>query len=161
MIYAAVLFWILLGAGVLFTAMRGGPRGAREALHTQSRPGRRVRSTAIALVFVAGLAVPALVLAFNGANHASAAPGGVHLNASATRGRELFGVRCGTCHTLHASHTVGRVGPNLDILRPPKSIILDALLHGRARGMGQMPALLYEGRDAQDVANYVTAAAGR
>ncbi|GAC1438681.1 MAG: hypothetical protein NVSMB51_15070 [Solirubrobacteraceae bacterium] len=161
MIFAAVAFWLVLGAAVVFIALRGGPRGAREALHSQSRPGRRVRSVALALLFAAGLVAPALVLAFNGANHASAAPGGVRLNASATRGRELFAMRCGTCHTLHASHTVGRVGPNLDILRPVNVTILDALLHGRARGMGQMPALLYEGRDAQDVATYVTAVAGR
>ena len=42
MVIAFVLFWVLLGLGVFFVAMRGGPRGARESLHTESkaRPAR-------------------------------------------------------------------------------------------------------------------------
>ncbi|MGI8556861.1 MAG: c-type cytochrome [Solirubrobacteraceae bacterium] len=161
MIIAAVVFWLLLGAGVIFIAVRGGPRGAREALHTQSRIGRRVRRGAILAVFSFGLLVPALVLAFNGAHKTRSAPGGLTLSASAGRGRALFAARCATCHTLHAAHTVGRVGPNLDILRPVKVTVLDAIANGRARGMGQMPALLYEGQDATDVANFVAAVEGR
>lgn len=161
MIIAAVVFWLLLGAGVVFIAIRGGPRGAREALHGQSPGATRLRTAVIVGVFVFGLAVPALVLAFNGAHKTRSAPGGLTLSASAGRGRALFAQRCATCHTLHAAHAVGRVGPSLDILRPVKLTVLDAIAHGRARGMGQMPALLYEGQDATDVANFVTAVEGR
>lgn len=161
MLIAAAVFWLLLGAGVIFIAIRGGPRGAREALHSQSRPGTRVRTAANVGVFLFGLAVPALVLALNGAHKTRTGPAGLTLSASAGRGRALFAQRCATCHTLRAAHTIGRVGPNLDILRPVKPILLDAIANGRARGMGQMPALLYEGQDAKDVASFVTAVEGR
>ena len=53
--------------------------------------------------------------------------------------RELFGRTCNQCHTLAASKTVGRVGPNLDDLRPPKSLVLNAIEQGPARGVGRMP----------------------
>jgi mono/diheme cytochrome c family protein len=56
---------------------------------------------------------------------------------------------------------VGKVGPNLDQLRPPKALILDAIKNGRARGQGQMPAGLVDGQDAQDVADFVAKVAGR
>ncbi len=39
--------------------------------------------------------------------------------------------------------------------------MLSAILEGRARGNGQMPALLFQGKEAEDVANYVAAVAGR
>jgi mono/diheme cytochrome c family protein len=160
MIYAAIAFWLILGFGVILIALRGGPRGARESLYTQSRAGRVAIWAAIVVLVAFGVSVPALVLASNSAHRASAAPAGVHLDASATRGRTLFARACATCHTLHAANAVGRVGPNLDVLRPPKALILDAIANGRARGMGQMPALLYQGRDAEDVANFVAAVAG-
>ena len=160
MIYAAIAFWLILGFGVIIVALRGGPRGARETLYTQSRFGRSAIWTAIVVLVAFGVSVPALVLASNSSHRASAAPAGVHLNASATRGRALFARACATCHTLHGANAVGRVGPNLDVLRPPKVLVLDAIANGRARGMGQMPALLYTGRDAEDVANFVAAVAG-
>src|SRR5947209_2672467 len=152
MIYAAIAFWLILGLGVIFVALRGGPRGARESLYTERLFGRRAIWATIAALVVFGVAVPALVLAANGTDRASAGPSGIHLNASETRGRTLFARACATCHTLHAANAVGRVGPNLDVLHPPKALILDAIANGRARGNGQMPALLYQGRDAQDVA---------
>jgi mono/diheme cytochrome c family protein len=155
-----VIFWVLLGLGIFFVALRGGPRGAREALHTESRATRRIVLTGAVVVAAFGVVVPALVLAFNGAHKASVAPGGVTLNAQEQHGRELFAQSCATCHTLRAARSVGRVGPNLDLLRPPKALVLDAIAHGRARGMGQMPALLYQGRDAQAVAEFVAAVAG-
>jgi mono/diheme cytochrome c family protein len=160
MIYAAIAFWLILGFGVIFIAMRGGPRGARQALYTRHRAGRRAVMAGIVISVAFGLAVPALVLVFNSAHRASAAPAGIHLDASATRGRSLFARACATCHTLHAANAVGRVGPNLDVLRPPAALVLDAIASGRARGLGQMPAGLYQGRDAQDVAHFVATVAG-
>ena len=55
------------------------------------------------------------MLAVNGEHKASEAPGGVHLNAEETKGRELFAQACNVCHTLAAVKSVGRIGPNLDI----------------------------------------------
>ena len=34
MLILFVIFWAALGVGVFFIAMRGGPKGARAALHT-------------------------------------------------------------------------------------------------------------------------------
>ena len=54
------------------------------------------------MLFAFGLAVPALVMAFNSAHKASVAVGGVHLNAEEQEGRELFATSCAVCHTLAA-----------------------------------------------------------
>ena len=155
-----IIFWVVLGLGVFFVAMRGGPRGARASIYSESSTTRRVVLGVVVLVATFGVAVPALVLAFNGAHKASVAPGGLRLNAEEQHGRQLFAQSCATCHTLRAARAVGRVGPNLDVLRPPDALILDAIANGRARGMGQMPALLYQGRDAQAVARFVATVAG-
>jgi mono/diheme cytochrome c family protein len=160
MIYAAIAFWLALGFGVIFIAMRGGPRGARLALYTRHRGGSRAVLAGILISVAFGIAIPTLVLVSNSSHRASAAPSGINLDASATRGRTLFARACATCHTLHAANAVGRVGPNLDVLRPPEALVLDAIANGRARGMGQMPAGLYTGRDAQDVAHFVAVVAG-
>lgn len=166
MVYAIIIFWAVLGIGVLLVALRGGPRGARETLHTESKAGSRALTAVIVLVFAFGLVVPALVLAFNGADKASVGPGGVHLNAAEQQGRELFSHACNLCHTLNGANAVGRTGPNLDVLLPNvpandrKAFVETAIREGEAHGEGQMPALLYEGREAQDVAAFVAAVAG-
>jgi len=168
MIYAFVAFWALLGLGVFFVAMRGGPRGARESLYTESKVGSRLVTLGIVLLFAFGLVVPALVLAFNGQNKASVAPGGLHLNAEQQRGRDEFARSCAVCHTLAAVKSVGRIGPNLDIrvgadISTPagrKALVENAIAEGRARGLGQMPALLYQGKEAEEVASFVAAVAG-
>ncbi len=162
------LFWVVLGLGVLFVAMRGGPRGARNTLHLESKAGQRALTAVIVVVFAFGLIVPALVLAFNGADKASVGPGGLHLTAQQQKGRELFSHACNLCHTLQAANAVGRTGPNLDVLLPNvsatvagrRALVLSAIMEGRARGYGQMPALLYQGKEAEDVAEFVAAVAG-
>jgi len=176
MVIGFVIFWLALGLGVLFVAMRGGPRGARNALHTESKAAQRALTAVIVVVCAFGLVVPALVLAFNGAHKASVGPGGVHLNAQQQKGRELFSHACNLCHTLNGANGVGRTGPNLDVLIPTvaaslppdspevladrRAYVLSAILEGRARGKGQMPALLYQGREAEDVADFVATVAG-
>jgi mono/diheme cytochrome c family protein len=102
-----------------------------------------------------------LVLATNGGNHKSGeAVGGVDLSSAQVNGRKLFAKNCATCHTLRAVNAVGKVGPNLDQLRPPAALVLNAVNTGRARGNGQMPADLVTGQDAKDVAAFVGAVAG-
>jgi hypothetical protein len=39
--------------------------------------------------------------------------------------------------------------------------VLNAIQLGRARGAGQMPADIYTGQDAKDVAQFVSAVAGQ
>jgi mono/diheme cytochrome c family protein len=168
MIYGFIIFWVVLGLAVFFVAMRGGPRGARESLHTESKLGQRAIMALVAIVFAFGLVVPALVLAFNGANKASVGSGGVHLNAQEQHGRVLFSESCAVCHTLSATKSEGHVGPNLDVRLGAqisteagrKALVLNAIEEGRARGLGQMPALLYQGKDAESIADFLAAVAG-
>jgi mono/diheme cytochrome c family protein len=163
-----LLTWILLGAGVFFAAMRGGPRGARASLHTQSKAGQRLIGLGIVVLVVFGLAVPAIVIAFNKDHKAGVAVGGLQLTKQQQEGRELFAKSCAVCHTLSAVKSVGRIGPDLDtrvgvdISTPAgrKALVLSAIAEGRARGLGQMPALLYQGKEANDVASFVAAVAG-
>jgi mono/diheme cytochrome c family protein len=134
----------------------------------ESKAGQRLITFAVVLAFVFGLVVPALVLAHNANDKASEGPGGVHLNAEEVKGRELFSHTCTVCHTLAAVKSVGRIGPNLDVrvgdeLSTPaarKALVENAIAEGRARGLGQMPAMLYQGKEAEDVAAFVAAVAG-
>ena len=157
-----VLAFVVLGLAVVFVAFSGGPRGAGRSKRGPSRTGRRVVVVGVAIVVAGlGVAVPLAVGLVNGDDHAKNAPGGVDLSAAETSGRTTFAKNCSTCHTLKASNAVGKVGPNLDVLHPPKALILDAIKNGRARGQGQMPAGVVDGQDAQDVAAYVAAVAGQ
>lgn len=158
---AIALLFISLGVGVLFIALRGGPRGAREALQTQSVRGRR-GATAVFLVLYAllGIVVPAALLIGNHAR-ANARAAGAPLSTADKKGRALFGQVCSSCHTLAGANAQGKVGPNLDVLRPNKALVLDALANGRQRGNGTMPANLLSGPDAQAVADFVGKVAGR
>jgi mono/diheme cytochrome c family protein len=156
--------WILLGLAVFFAAMRKNAPGKPGG----SKAGQRLMTLGVVVLAVFGLAVPALVLAFNGAHKSSVAAGGLVLNKQEIKGRELFAKSCAVCHALAAVKSVGRTGPNLDyrigvsISTPAgrKALVLDAIKEGRARGLGQMPALLYEGKEAEDVADFVAAVAG-
>src|SRR5436309_12553894 len=163
-----ILLWLLVGLGVFFVAIHRGPRGARRSLYTETTAGQRAVTLAILIVFAFGLAVPAIVLAFNHDHKASVAVGGLRLNAEQQKGRELFARSCAVCHTLAAVKAVGRIGPDLDVrvgddIATPagrKALVLSAIAEGRARGLGQMPAQLYEGKEAEQVASFVSAVAG-
>jgi len=93
-----------------------------------------------------------------------------HATPDLVQGKKLFVEKCGACHTLSHASTTGTVGPNLD----------DAFREDRANGLrssdirglvdywiqypnsqGVMPAGLYTGQAAQNVAGYVAAVAGK
>ena len=155
-----VIVWVVLGAGVVLVAM-SATRKPRAEDDRGSRGGRVAFGVGITLLVALGaIAIPTLVMVDNAQSNDKVS-GGIDLTKAEVRGRELFAANCSVCHTLKASNAVGRVGPNFDVLRPPKALVLDAIKNGRARGMGQMPADLLSGSDAQDVADYVAAVAGR
>ena len=157
-----VLALVLLGLGLLFVAMSGGRAGAAQQLMSTSRGARRFAIVLfLVLLLVLGFGVPAAVIAAVSQNDSIPEANVSNLTASEQHGRELFGLRCANCHTLKASNAVAEIGPNLDDLRPPKALVLDAMKNGRARGNGQMAAGLYTGQDAEDVANYVAKAVGQ
>jgi mono/diheme cytochrome c family protein len=152
-------FWVVLGLGVVLVAMRGGPRGVRDTLEVgRKRPLKPVEFAAAGAIALFGLAVPAVVLL---GDQASAGPGGTTLTAEQKEGRVLFAEKCATCHTLKDANAVGKVGPDLDVLQPPKALTINAIEAGRAAGKGQMPAQVIETDDAKKVAAYIEEVAGR
>jgi mono/diheme cytochrome c family protein len=156
------LVFVALGLGVLFVAMSGGPAGARRRMQRQSRRGRRLAVVGFLLaVVVLGLGVPAAVIATVEDRDDIPEANVSNLTEAEKNGRELFAVRCANCHTLQAAHAVAQVGPSLDVRRPNKALVLDAINKGRAAGNGQMAAQLVEGQDAQDVAAFVAKAVGQ
>jgi mono/diheme cytochrome c family protein len=157
-----VLIWVVLGLGLLLIALSGGPSGALQRLQSQSRGSRKAAIVFFALaLLVLGVGVPAAVISSVEARDDIPEANVSNLTAMEEHGRELFGSRCSICHSLKASNAVAQVGPSLDILRPPKALVLDAIKKGRARGNGQMAAGLYEGEDAEAVAAYVAKAVGQ
>ena len=166
-------FWIVIALALFFIAIRGGVGGAREALYGQSRSSRRAASTLFMIIYVGfGVALPIVLLTGNHAN-ANSQVGGIRLTANEKTGRELFGARCGFCHTLAATNSIGKVGPNLDTLLPTEALVLRVITYGCLQnppspsspesclGYGNMPAGVYQGRDARDVAAFVAAVAGK
>ncbi|HEU4658680.1 MAG TPA: cytochrome c [Capillimicrobium sp.] len=154
-----VVFWVVVGVGVVLVAMSATRR--RHAGGKESKTTTRATVLAVVAAFVLlGGVVPALVMITNADDDAEAR-GGVDLTAAQVEGRQLFAQHCSQCHTLAASNAVGTIGPNLDTLRPNEELVLNAIEQGRARGRGQMPAQVVTGTDAEDVASYVAAVAGR
>lgn len=72
-------------------------------------------------------------------------------------GESLFASSCASCHTLAAADASGQIGPNLDDLAPDRDRVLSAI----ESGPGSMPANLYEGAEAEAVADYVASNAGQ
>jgi mono/diheme cytochrome c family protein len=151
-----ILLWVLVALGIFFVAARGGPRGARATLQTQSHGGRRAAAALFVIMYVGlGVAVPLLLL-FGSHHNANAQVDGVRLSADAKKGRHIFGDVCGACHTLAAANAVGKVGPSLDQIKPTKNQLSLALVNGYQRGNGTMPAnLLPDPNDRQAVIDFV------
>jgi mono/diheme cytochrome c family protein len=90
-------------------------------------------------------------------------PAGSGLSAEEQHGRGLFTGSCQQCHTLQATRAVGKVGPNLDTWAPwgvPPGVVAGAVRDGRTGQYGRMPARLLAGRDAADVAAFVSRVTG-
>ncbi len=75
------------------------------------------------------------------------------------KGAQLFSASCASCHTLAAAGATGTTGPNLDDLQPDAATVESAIANGGS-GSGLMPANLYSGAEAKEVAEYVAASAG-
>src|SRR5437868_3664019 len=88
-----------------------------------------------------------------------------HPTQSLVHGKVLFVKKCGACHTLAHANTTGTVGPNLDVaFRQDRA---DGVKSTSIQGLvdywiqypntqGAMPAMLFKGQDAQNVAAYVS-----
>ena len=73
-------------------------------------------------------------------------------------GEALFSENCASCHTLAAANASGKVGPNLDDLKPSKDVVVKQVTNGG----GGMPA--FGGRlstaQIEAIAEYVARVAG-
>jgi mono/diheme cytochrome c family protein len=160
-VLVVVLIFLVLGLGTLLFAMSGGRGGLGAALHSQKRGSRRFATVAFFIsLLLLGVAVPAWaissVLNNDDIPHANV----TNLTEEEKHGQELFGRRCGLCHTLKAANAIAAVGPDLDQLAPNEQVTLDAILEGRSRGNGQMPAQIFTGADAEAVAKFVAKSVG-
>ena len=166
-----VAFWVIIAVALFFVAARGGLGGARATLQRQSRGANRAVGVVFTfLLLVFGIALPAALLIGNH-DKANGQVGGFKLTAAEKSGRELFGNHCAVCHTLAAANAVGKVGPNLDTIKPAASLVLRTISNGclpnapsgsaeQCLGQGVMPANVVTGKDAQDVAQFVAKVAG-
>jgi hypothetical protein len=166
-----IVFTVLAGA-IFWGSQRGSLGKITGVMQTQSSIGRKVVNVVLVITYVGfGIAVPAIILIGNHDN-ASAQVAGIKLTAGEKAGRELFGEHCAVCHTLGAAAAIGKTGPNLDQIKPPYSLVMHTLQNGCLQnpgaaasqqtclGYGNMPADIVEGRQAQEVASFVSKVAG-
>jgi outer membrane protein assembly factor BamB/mono/diheme cytochrome c family protein len=88
----------------------------------------------------------------------AAEEGGGGGEALLTEGKSLFTTNCASCHTLSEAGTTGSVGPNLDELKPEKSLVETQVTNG-----GEiMPAFggLLSKEEIEAIAEYVSKVAG-
>ncbi|HWF33896.1 MAG TPA: c-type cytochrome [Solirubrobacteraceae bacterium] len=87
-----------------------------------------------------------------------------HQTGSVVQGKQLFSAKCGACHALAHAGTTGTIGPNLDVAFAQDR--RDHFSNSEIQGLvafqiefpntqGAMPAMLYSGSKADDVAAYV------
>jgi mono/diheme cytochrome c family protein len=169
-VFVFIAFWVVLALGLFYIAARRS--GVHPAVERQTRRANRLVSFVFVFLLIGfGIVIPAAVLIGNNHN-ASAQVGGITLTSNEKAGRELFGQHCGVCHTLAASNSVGKVGPNLDELRPQASLVLHTVQNGclpnapsgsaqQCLGDGVMPSGIVQGRQAQQVAAFVARVAGQ
>ena len=136
---------------------------------TDRNRSRLLNSVMVVVYLGVGIAVPLLFIIGNH-NKLDCQANGVQLTAAMQNGRQLFGDHCAVCHTLAATHAVGKIGPNLDVLRPSEATVVNTIAHGCVQqptssvnsclGYGTMPADLVQGQDARDIAEFVAHVAG-
>ena len=152
--------WILVGIGVLFVAFSGGPGRARHAYLT--RGSRAFQITMIVIYLGVGITVPAIILANRGqAEGATNALQTKEASAEIQDGKKLFRSTCASCHTLAAVNARGVTGPDLDRIGTMTPQRVQSAIKVGGTGQGRMPAGLLQGQDAQQVAAFVSAVAGK
>lgn len=168
-IIIAILF-TAFAVSVAYLASKGAFKGLAGRFQGTGRTGTRLLNVTLVIVYIGcGIGLPLIFIIGNNAK-SNAQVGGIKLTAGMQVGRELFAEHCGVCHTLAADNSVGKMGPDLDTLRPSKSLILHTIANGCLQnstrpnttclGYGTMPADIVEGQEAQDVADFVSRIAG-
>jgi len=152
--------WLLIGIGVLFIGFSGGPGQARHAYLTRASGFFKV---AMVVIYAGiGIAVPAIILVSRqDAEGATNKLQTIIPSDQVQKGKTLFRATCASCHTLAAVNARGVTGPDLDrigTMTPAR--VLSAIKVG-GTGQGRMPSGLLNGGNAQAVAAFVSAVAGK
>ncbi len=84
-------------------------------------------------------------------------PGRRDARKAVSTGKEVFlAAGCGTCHILAVAKTGGTYGPNLDVSRPSKDLVVERVTWGK----GAMPS--FKGRlSAEQIQAVAAFVAGR
>jgi mono/diheme cytochrome c family protein len=83
----------------------------------------------------------------------------VYLHGDPTAGKQVFlSAGCTGCHTLKDAGATGTVGPNLDNLKPPLSIVVPQVINGGTTMPSFKKSL--SAKQIADVAAYVVKATG-
>ncbi len=151
--------FVVLGSAVLFVAFSGGPAKAREAYLTK---GNKAFRTTILVVYLGlGVGVPVAVLENMHDSLGAGALAATAMTPQEQHGKALFVQTCASCHSLAAVNARGITGPSLDDLgEVTPERVLSAIKIG-GTGQDRMPAGLLEGEDAEAVAAYLSAVAGK
>ena len=152
--------FVVVGLLVIFYAFSGGGDAARQA--ARSPRGKAFVWSMVLVYLVLGLAVPALVIADRGeAEGGTGSLRSKEVSGQLEDGKQLFIQTCKSCHTLEVVNAHGVTGPNLDELGGLDEQRVMAAIKRGGTGTGRMPPELLSGADAEAVAAYVTAVAGR
>ena len=131
----------------------------------------RARRRLVLVLPALGLAAAALVSAGCGAGSAGYSKG----TGDRAAGKTLFVAKCGSCHTLADAGTQGQIGPNLDaafyasrrdglgqstFVQVVRGQIAYPISH-TSTGAPGMPKNLVDSQEANDIASYVGAVAGK
>jgi mono/diheme cytochrome c family protein len=168
-----VLVVALLVAGAAYMFAVRGKGDPSRYLYSQGRRASAAINVGLAVVYIGfGVVLPLLILTGDH-NNASAHVGNVQLTVAEKIGREQFSAHCGVCHTLASAVTNGKVGPDLDQVKPSEALVLHTIANGCLQdpgpsdsaqaclGYGTMPPQVVTGVDATEVAKYVAAVAGK
>jgi cytochrome c6 len=135
-------------------------------------PGKRLRAyvAVCVLLFAAEIAAVVWVTGTQEVAEAAAEEGTTATTPESTTpaaepgdaaaGKQIFlTAGCKGCHTLKDAGATGTVGPNLDQAKPPYSLVIDRVTHGKS----PMPAFAGQlsEKQIQDVAKYVFTVAGK
>lgn len=112
----------------------------------------RLTAAAFLVAFVAGCGG-------GSSDEGTATPSSGSGSESASAGKQLFDDNCSSCHTLAAADAKGKVGPDLDQLRPGPDLVTTQVTNGG----GAMPA--FGGKLSEEqikqIADYVSENAGK
>jgi mono/diheme cytochrome c family protein len=106
----------------------------RKSLFSRWSSGQRVAGLAAGVAVATG--VPAVATA-----HDATTPKVV---GSPKAGKPLFVSTCGVCHKLKAADTRGTIGPNLDRVPLPETVIVKAITNGGASVMTKAQVARYQ-----------------